>query len=155
MKKNRKNRKMIFILLLISFITVTYAASYKIDKSGTLSNVINGLSTSRNKIEDKETFGSAVIAQMLNVNKVTGANAEGGISHLSCLADRKGTGNGCHTFFNGRAVFQHGPHDLCGQRGQNIGLDPAAHTIGQDQDIRILCLDLGNCIAAQFFFFLI
>lgn len=79
MKKNRKNRKMIFILLLISFITITYAVSYKIDKSGTLSNVVNGLSTSRNKIEDKKTFGSAVIAQMLNVNKVTGANAEGGI----------------------------------------------------------------------------
>lgn len=70
---------MIFILLLISFITVTYAASYKIDKSGTLSNVINGLSTSRNKIEDKETFGRAVMAQMLEVDNVTGAMADGGI----------------------------------------------------------------------------
>lgn len=74
------NTKIFFAFtMMFALIGMVCAVTYKIDKKGTLSNVVNGSSVSRNKVEDTKTFGVGVVAKMIGVDNVTGSNAEGGI----------------------------------------------------------------------------
>lgn len=76
----KKGKKIVFTLVvIIALAGIVLAESYKIDKSETLSNVVNGNSTSRNKVEGSATFGSDVTTRMYDVKNVTGINAEDGI----------------------------------------------------------------------------
>lgn len=75
----RKSKILFTFALMITLVGFAFAESYKIDKSATLSNVVNGLSISRNKVEQTETFSEAISTRLYNVKNVTGINAEGGI----------------------------------------------------------------------------
>lgn len=79
----KKSKKIMFALIsIVASLSIVYAsvnATYLINRTGTLSNVVNGNTTSRNKIEGEATFKTPVNAQMRDVNSVTGKNSEGGI----------------------------------------------------------------------------
>lgn len=72
-------KKILFTLItIISVISITYAATYLVDKTGTIKNTVSGNTTTRNTIEGTATFGNAIIARMLNVSNVN-ATEDGGI----------------------------------------------------------------------------
>ncbi len=76
----KKTKKIVFALIaLIALSGVVFAASHVIDKEGTLSNVVNGNSTSRTKIYDDGKFAQSIYAYMTNIKDMTGENAAGGI----------------------------------------------------------------------------
>lgn len=77
--------------------------------------------------------------------------AEGGIGYLPDLADGKGLTDGIHTFLQGSTIEEHGSQYLRGQRGQDIGLDPASHAICQNHDVGILGLQKLHLVPAQDF----
>lgn len=63
---------------IIGLTSIVFAASYLIDKTGKLKNTVSGLTTTRNTIEGTNTFGTGVLARMLNVSNVN-ATEDGGI----------------------------------------------------------------------------
>ena len=65
-------KKILFTFVaIISAISIVSAATYLIDKTGTLT-------TTRNTIEGTSTFGDSILAKMLNVSNVN-ATEDGGI----------------------------------------------------------------------------
>ena len=72
-------KKILFTFVaIISAISIVSAATYLIDKTGTLKNTVRGTTTTRNTIEGTSTFGDSILAKMLNVSNVN-ATEDGGI----------------------------------------------------------------------------
>lgn len=72
-------KKILFTFVaIISAISIVYAATYLVDKTGTLKNTVSGNTTTRNTIEGTATFKNAIHAKMLNVSNVN-ATEDGGI----------------------------------------------------------------------------
>ena len=82
-------------------------------------------------------------------------NTEGGISHLTHLANRQRSCDRLNPLLDRCSFLKHRAEDLRGQRCQNVGLYTASHTVCQNDHIRIFCLKDLHFVAAQFLMYLI
>ena len=75
--------------------------------------------------------------------------SEGGIGQLAHAAHRQSLGQGGDAVPDGQVVGRHGGQNLGGESGKNIGLDPAAHAVGEHKGGGVIVGDGGEKVPAQ------
>ena len=102
-------------------------------------------------VPDKNASGIIIFHQIRIPIMIYLQYAEGGISHLPDLTDGESLTDGIHTLLQGSPIEEHGSQYLRGQRGQDIGLDSASHTVRQNHNVGILGLQKLYLVPAQDF----
>ena len=93
--------------------------------------------------------GRIVIMHQIYGSSLHFHRRKGGVCQLSFTTHGQGFRNGHDTFINGNVSRQHRRKHFRRQCSQNISLDTASHSVGQNQDLLVFAGNLAPKVAAD------